>query len=88
MALLPRRGTRRAHQPDRQGDSHGRASSASSRFANSISHTLSQWTYSPRLTSFYRHGSYGYANIERAWLAAEQRNTAVVRVCRLQLGAC
>jgi len=33
--------------------------------------TLSQWTYSPRLTSFYRHGSYGYANIERAWLAAE-----------------
>ena len=31
--------------------------------------TLTQWTYSPRLTGFYRHGSYGYANIERAWLA-------------------
>jgi len=33
--------------------------------------TLSQWTYSARLTAFYRHGSYGYANIEQAWLAAE-----------------
>ncbi len=30
--------------------------------------TLTQWTYSPRLVGFYRHGSYGYANIEQAWL--------------------
>ncbi|MEZ5229062.1 MAG: ABC transporter substrate-binding protein [Acidimicrobiales bacterium] len=31
--------------------------------------TLTQWTYSPRLQGFYRHGSYGYANLDRAWLA-------------------
>lgn len=31
--------------------------------------TLTQWTYSPGLTGFYRHGSYGYANLDSAWLA-------------------
>ncbi len=33
--------------------------------------TLTQWTYSPRFKDFYRHGSYGFAGIERSWLAAE-----------------
>lgn len=31
--------------------------------------TLTQWTYSPEVTNFYRHGSYGFAGIERVWLA-------------------
>ncbi len=30
---------------------------------------FSQWSYSPRVQNFYRHGSYGYAGIERVWLA-------------------
>ncbi len=32
---------------------------------------LTQWNYSPEVTNFYRHGSYGYAGIERVWLAEE-----------------
>ena len=30
---------------------------------------FSQWSYAPRVENFYRHGSYGYAGIERVWLS-------------------
>ncbi len=30
---------------------------------------FSQWNFSPRIQNFYRHGSYGYAGIERVWLS-------------------
>ncbi|MEL6982342.1 MAG: ABC transporter substrate-binding protein [Actinomycetota bacterium] len=30
---------------------------------------FSQWNYSPEVQNFYRHGSYGYAGIERVWLS-------------------
>ncbi|MEM9563972.1 MAG: ABC transporter substrate-binding protein [Actinomycetota bacterium] len=30
---------------------------------------FSQWSYSPQVQNFFRHGSYGYAGIERVWLA-------------------
>jgi peptide/nickel transport system substrate-binding protein len=30
---------------------------------------FTQWDYSPRVQNFYRHGSYGWAGIERVWLS-------------------
>lgn len=32
---------------------------------------FTQWSYSPEVQNFYRHGSYGYAGIERLWLSGE-----------------
>ncbi len=29
---------------------------------------FSQWSYAPEVQNFYRHGSYGFAGIERVWL--------------------
>ncbi len=30
---------------------------------------LTRWAYSPEFTNFFRHASYGYPGLERAWLA-------------------